>query len=363
MRVGINYPWLHCGWDFGPEPPGYGPRITRAELCADLTRLAQAGVSIVRWFVLADGFSYGVGEQAPQRERSGFRFEAGAELDPAFLDDFAALLALCAELGLQLLPVLIDHQFAFPGLDRHSTDARTLLRWDHAPATPQRRSLRLRGARERAARLPPGYVKGGRGDVIADPRATQRFLDNVLSPLIGASRRNAQAVYAWELINEPEWIMRRIPFAPSFRMPVATLCRFMQAGLSVIRDHGFAATIGFARAKTLRALQGRLPAMSLDQVHYYPRGPFARLAAARSANGRSSVLGEFATRSDLLGPWPELPASRQDIAARLAHAQRQGFEAALLWSYRARDRATLEDRAEIEREVMRYTMRAPVSAR
>jgi len=356
VRVGINYPWLHCGWDFGSVPPGYGARVAAAELRADLTRLARAGVTIVRWFVLADGFTYGVDEHAPQRAPSGFRFAAEAELEPAFFADFVALLGLCAELGLQLLPVLIDHQFAFPGLDRHSVDAATLLRWDHAPTT-DRRSLRLQRARERAARLPAGYVKGGRGDVIADARARQRFLDNVLSPLVSASRRHAQAVYAWELINEPEWIMRRTPFAPRFHLPVASVCNFMQAGLSAIRDHGFMATVGFARAKTLRALHERLPALSLDQIHYYPRGLFARLADARSESARPSVLGEFATRRDLLGRWPDLPASRQDICERLAYAEQRGYQAALLWSYRARDRATLEDRAAIEREIMRYTRR------
>jgi hypothetical protein len=354
LRVGINYPWLHCGWDFGPEPPSYGPRIARAELRADLTRLAQAGVTIVRWFVLADGFSYGVGEQAPQRDRRGFRFDSEARLAPSFIEDFVSLLALCAELGLQLLPVLLDHQFAFLGLDRHSEDARTLALWQRAPESSERGSLRLTRARERAARLPAGYVKGGRADVIADARVTQRFLDNVLAPLVGASRRHMEAVYAWELINEPEWIMRRLPFASTFRMPVEVVCRFMQTGLSAIRDHGFTATVGFARARTLRALLGKLPALDLNQVHYYPRWRLARLADARFANGRPSVLGEFATRSDQLGAWPDLPSSRQEIARRLALAQRKGYDAALLWSFRGRDRATLEDRAEIERQITRY---------
>jgi hypothetical protein len=164
-----------------------------------------------------------------------------------------------------------------------------------------------------------------------------------------------EAVYAWELINEPEWIMRRLPFTSSFRMPVEVVCRFMQTGLSAIRDHGFTATVGFARARTLRALLGKLPALDLNQVHYYPRWRLARLADARFANGRPSVLGEFATRGDLLGPWPDLPASRQDIAARLVHAQHRGYQAALLWSYRARDRATLDDRDEIERQLRAFS--------
>lgn len=357
MRVGINYPWLHCGWDFGPEPPGYGPRIAREELRADLTRLAQAGVRIVRWFVLADGFSYGTGAEAPQRERGRFRFAATAKLAPAFLDDFSALLALCAELELQLLPVLIDHQFAFPGLDRWSEDARTLELWERAPRKAEKPSLRLLRARERASRLPAGYVKGGRADVLSDVQVMRRFFNNALLPLLETSKRHAQAIYAWELINEPEWIMRRLPLEPGFRMSAKVVCRFMQTGLSAICDHGFRATVGFARAKTLRALEGRLPALQLNQVHYYPRGPLARLSEARFANGKPCLLGEFATRNDLLGSWPELPGTQQDIATRLVLAERKGYEAALVWSYRGRDRATLEDRAQIELELARYTRR------
>jgi hypothetical protein len=354
VKVGINYPWLHCGWDFGPEPPGYGPRVARAELRADLTRLARAGVQIVRWFVLADGFVYGTGELGPQREKGTFRFTAEAALPASFVDDFASLLALCAELGLQLLPVLIDYHFAFPGLARDSEDARTLSLWDRTPRRGQKPSLRLLVARERASRLPAGYVKGGRADVIADSASTGRFIERVLVPLLAASQRYEHAIYAWELINEPEWIMRRMPFEPGFRLPRAAVCRFMERGLGVIRDHGFLATVGFARARSLRSLQGELPALALNQLHYYPRGRFARLAPARFANGRPAILGEFATESAVLGPWPDLPAGRQDIAARLALAREHGYQAALLWSYRARDRATLADCTLLEREISRF---------
>lgn len=354
MRVGINYPWLHCGWDFGPEPPGYGPRTPRSEVRDDLVRLAQAGVSIVRWFVLADGFAYGTGETAPRREKKGFRFTAEAELPAGFVDDFVALLALCDELGLQLLPVLIDHQFVFPGLARDSEDGRTLALWDRTPRAGQKPSLRLLAARERASRLPLGYVKGGRADVIGEPRVSQRFFEHALVPLLVASKRHARAIFAWELINEPEWIMRRVPFEPGFRLAQAAVCRFMQAGLSVIRDHGFVSTIGFARARTLRALAARLPALDLNQIHYYPRARFARLSPARFANAKPTILGEFATRSDALGPWPDLPSAGQAIAARLTLAQERGYQAALLWSYRAQDRATLEERGMIEQEIASF---------
>ena len=90
VRAGINYPWLHCGWDFGTPPPGYGTRAGDFELVSsDFKRLAASGVSIVRWFVLADGFVYGTGAQAPQRGRSSFQFTAEPALDPALCLEFA----------------------------------------------------------------------------------------------------------------------------------------------------------------------------------------------------------------------------------------------------------------------------------
>jgi len=355
MKVGINYPWLHCGWDFGPEPPGYGPRRSD-EVRADLTRLAAAGVRIVRWFVLADGFTYGTALAAPRRVKGRFRFDAEARLAPGFLDDFAALLALCSELGLQLLPVLVDHMFAFPGLDRDSEDARTLALWDRTETSDKKPGVRLLEARERASRLPHGYVKGGRADVLARPLVSRRFFDNVLAPLLALSQRHAHVIYAWELINEPEWIMRSLPFALGFRLPRRAVCRFMQSGLSMIRDHGFVPTVGFARARTLRALSKELPALALNQVHYYPRARLARLSSARFPNGQPAILGELATRRDVLRPWPDLPEAGQDIAARLSLARDLGYEAALLWSYRAQDSATLQNRAELEGEIARFAL-------
>lgn len=354
MKVGINYPWLHCGWDFGPVPPGYGQRVAREELRADLQRLARAGVSIVRWFVLADGFVYGTGESAPPRRRGRFHCHDAPPLPAGFVADFESLLALCGELGLALLPVLIDFHFAFPGLSRESEDARTLARWDRTPRHGQKPSLRLLAARERASRLPAGYVKGGRGDLIGDAASSKRFLERALVPLLAASQRYRESIYAWELINEPDWIVRRVPLEPGFRLPRAAVCRFMEAGLGLIRDHGFLGTIGFANARSLRALGPKLSALTLDQLHYYPRGPFARLPAARSLRAARAIVGEFASASGELGPWPDLPTTQQGIAERLAYARDQGYEAALLWSYRASDRATLDDRALIEREVARF---------
>jgi hypothetical protein len=361
VLVGINYPWLHCGWDFGVPPPGYGPRAAMAEVVArDFARLRACGASIVRWFVLADGFGYGTGLDAPQRDGREWRFFAARPLDQSFLDDFEALLVFCARAQLQLLPVLLDFHCGFPGLDRHTRDSATLELWDRSPRAQLARGLRLHAARARAARLPEGYVKGGRMDVVRDASVGARFLDNVLSPLLQVSRRHASAIYAWELINEPEWIVRPAILPSRLdgqrRVEAASMRRFIRQGLAMIADHGFIATVGFARARTLlRWDSARRPlGLGLNQVHYYPSSVLSRLRPARFPNALPSLLGELASHPHSPRAWPDLPRSQQDPASRLELARARGYQAALLWSYRANDRATEPDRERIEAGIARF---------
>jgi hypothetical protein len=358
VLVGINYPWLRCGWDFGAPPPGYGPRpALEEEVARDFARLRAAGVQIVRWFVLADGFTYGSGESAPRREGRGWRF-AAPELPAGFVADFERLLVLCAQSELQLLPVLIDFHWGFPGLDRHTRDAATLKLWDRTPRAA--RALRLHAARARAARLPEGFVKGGRGALLRDAQESARFFERALVPLLDVSRRHASAIYAWELINEPDWIVRPTGLPRRLdgrgRIDAASMRRFLRMGLSAIADHGFPGTVGFASARALRRWDSvRHPlGLGLNQVHYYPSSALSRLAHARFGNGKPCMLGEFASHQSAPRPWPDLPSSRQDPSARLALAQASGYQAALLWSYRAQDRATDPDGAAIEAGIARF---------
>lgn len=361
MRIGINYPWLRCGWDFGPPPPGYGPRpALEQDVARDLARLRACGVQVVRWFVLADGFTYGTGPSAPQREGRAWRFDA-VDLPAGVVADFERLLALCARSELQLLPVLVDFHWGFPGLDRHTRDAATLELWDRTPRASAARGVRLHAARARAARLPEGFVKGGRGALLRDARESVRFFERALVPLLEASRRHASAVYAWELINEPEWIVRPggLPrrLDPRDRLDAASMRRFLRGGLAVIADHGFLGTVGFASVRALRRWDSaRRPlGLGLDQFHYYPSSVLARLPRARGAGARPCLLGEFASHPSAPRPWPDLPAARQDLCARLQLARARGYDAAFAWSYRASDRATDPDRNAIASSLLRFT--------
>ena len=57
--TGVNLPWMHYGGDFGANAwrpqGGVGQPDRHAELDDTLARLADRGLGVVRWFVLADG--------------------------------------------------------------------------------------------------------------------------------------------------------------------------------------------------------------------------------------------------------------------------------------------------------------------
>ena len=110
-----------CGpasWRGGLAAPRWYPEID-----GHLRHFQDVGISVVRWFILADGLTYGVGAEAPVPDRTvkgGWRFEP-PPLTAEFLQHFETLLerfsAACADTrpAIQLLPVLIDFHFCKPG--------------------------------------------------------------------------------------------------------------------------------------------------------------------------------------------------------------------------------------------------------
>src|SRR5690242_12262680 len=124
MQVGINYAWKNYAWDFGLPPHSdsgnnWGPRAAwRATIEQELASFAEMGLFCVRWFLLGDGTTYGVGDAAPHVDLPNpldWRFDDPPPLSDEFLEDFTTLVEHCERAGLQLLPSLIDFHFCFPG--------------------------------------------------------------------------------------------------------------------------------------------------------------------------------------------------------------------------------------------------------
>ena len=116
MEVGVNYPWYDYGWDFGEAPPEWRRSDEPNWACAlkkDLERLRGLGVKVVRWFILADGLTYGSGPHAPGG--AGGADFTPVQLPPKFVDHFTVLLDAFRRERLQVLPVFVDHTFFLPG--------------------------------------------------------------------------------------------------------------------------------------------------------------------------------------------------------------------------------------------------------
>jgi len=337
MRVGVNYPWVDYGWDFGVAPPLWraadrDPRWLSV-IDDDLRRFQTLGITVLRWFILADGLTYGSGSDAPWADARTRRWHfdpppLGAEA----LEQFEMLLLRLEAANqsgaepIQLLPVLIDFHFCEAGTMPVAVNDSSGL-----------------------ASADPDWVKGGRAEAIAGTAKRSRFFDGVLDPLLRVSQAHAGAIFAWELINEPEWITRGWHRGGRSTHPLdaASMTAFLEEGKSRIRQFAFKPTIGFALIDTLRRTG---ITAEINQFHHYPDGAsaLARHAFDPRAPG---IVGEFATAAS--DRWPELAPERQTLLDRLRVASSRGYPLAVLWSYRGVDRHTAWT-AEVERDLIAF---------
>jgi hypothetical protein len=341
MDVGLNYPWCDYGWDFGLGPPAWrgdrsSPRWYNS-IDDHLDRFRALGITVVRWFVLADGLTYGTGVEAPRMDDATGRrwgFEP-PPLDGSILDHFDELLRRFGLTGgttqrpIQILPVLIDFLFCRPG---------TL-------------PLSIPDAADPIRTVPdPDWVKQGRADVITDERKRNRFLDEVLEGFLRVSMRHRHVVYAWELMNEPDlittgWRRRRVA---SETIDEPAMRAFLDDGQARIRRAGFRSTIGFASIAGLRRAG---ITSDINQFHHYPGG--RRWLGRHAFDPRfPGVIGEFATKSSDV--WPDLLTTGQNVLNRLRLAKARGYRLAIPWSFHGRDRHTSWS-AAVEQDIAEFT--------
>jgi hypothetical protein len=200
MIVGVNYPWRRYGGDFGPTVWGSRSGIASeaGAVAAEFAAMAGAGVEVVRWFLFADA-------------RGGIRLDAGGWPDgfgEGTLEDLDTWLAIALAHAVRVVPVLFDHTLAF-----------------------------------RAATI-GGAAVGGHGRWLAEPTGHARLLDTVIGPLArrygsrGSHAELGAAVFAWDLLNEPDWLVAE--HAPSARveqpMPFDVLAAWVRDACGVF--HG-----------------------------------------------------------------------------------------------------------------------------
>jgi len=283
FSLGVNYPWLNYGTDFGSGPAGHlGISVPQAaaRVDRDFAEIADTGSSLVRWFLFGDG-------------RCGFLAKAGIPERPdrSLLADVAAALQLAERHRLKLCFSLIDYLW-LQELDR----------------------MRLPHAHQQVLHFPAGR---------------EALLQNVLIPLFREFRGHP-ALFAWEIANEPEWAIREFHPHAAARMHLADFRVFAREIVAAAHEFGqMAATLGSARLVWVRAWTG----LGLDyyQAHYYP--------AAEAETGRS-LAEELTALSSLDRPlWlGELPARdpvRPDYSLRqaLAASRRAGLCGAAVWRW------------------------------
>ncbi|MEZ4339431.1 MAG: hypothetical protein R3B82_22640 [Sandaracinaceae bacterium] len=345
LALGVNFPWVTCGHDFGPRPPAWAgaPPTDWAKVAEELSHLRGLGVTTARWWVLGGGVNFPCGidpAEAAVRGRFGAGFPRTAErwfprgapprLPDAFLEDFARLLDVCAKSGVALWPSLVSFE-AFLPLETQSG----------------------------------GVTSRGRDRLVLHPG----FFDATLEPLLEVCESRRDAIRAFEVVNEPrwaltaDWLRAEHGRHPTWVAPEA-MSRFVAEGAERIARRGLVATVGFLDAAApwlTHEARGRLRRLAdagryVHQHHHYPSVIGAKtLAPAWQSAIRPVWLGELSTSRH--GRWYDAGLREDDdgayLARRLALVEARGYDGALLWAFRATDPHTRWD-ARVEEQLRAF---------
>ena len=277
--TGANLPWVHYGIDFGANAWRPEGGVSQPEELAmlDITfaRLAASGMSWIRWFLFCDG-------------RAGIRFTPGgrpAGIDDHLFRDVDAAVESAQRHGIRIMFVLLDFLWCDP------------------------------------ASIVRGVQLGGRSQVLADREHRNALLDTVLKPVL--ERYGAEpAVFAWDIINEPEWI-KTVEWI-EVRTFIDDTARLVHS----LTSHPV--TVGSAGVRW----RENYLSLGLDfyQVHWYDNlERHNRLETPVSMLGfdRPVLLGEFPTRG-----------SSRTFDNIVGTARAAGYSGALYWSVLSNDKSS-----------------------
>jgi hypothetical protein len=310
LKVGINYPYKDYGYDFD-SPAGEHPQSWWNEVESDLTRFKDLGLFAVRWFILGDGRNYGPGDNRSGNVDPDWTPQV-VPLTPGFKRDFFKLLQLFSDVGMKIMPVLMANSWCWSA--------------EHTQGPNQSQ-----------------LIKGGRDSLVSDP---SDFFRLWLQPLLQESKRdpNRSVIYAWDIMNEPEFVLdQEVEGGPEGPIPVVDedeLKAFLRGGVDLVNTAEFVSTVGFRKRETISNWNDLH--VRLHQFHYYPKGLlFGRgdpLPRHTFSQRGQCILGEIATRVDLLPAWPDHPGwvdrppDNTRIYNRLSLIERLGYPAVFLYA-------------------------------
>ncbi len=410
MKLGINLPWCQYGQDIGrgvtaakPAPgenaqskPLFDSGLNQDKTMLDtlFSQFKALGIDAVRWFLLADGLNL----NPPTLDDKGRWKVVDSTLEAyGHLQDFEKILQVCARQNMLLMPVFVDNAIFGPPvllLSQFGTPKEPLKIGD-VPIPPGATSVDdfvddyykdpvQKFFRDDSKSVDwRQFIKNGRGPILRqqaklDPAPIDSFLSTTLKPLLDTARSDADyanQILAWDLINEPEMALYRSTkaFASVTPDPISAdgLAYFIQAGLKMIIQAGFRATVGFQTAMPLGQNDGfrakhnpqsdelgaavdkiaskvtqlnllKNPKFML-QWHYYPTSDedqteqttLLKRDVFGSGPGTKTAIGEFATATNphaSSSPWGADIAGPDTIPARLKAVADKGYDWAFPWS-------------------------------
>ena len=287
---GINIPWRYFGKDFG----GVGQeRYDGGYFERTFIELEEHGVNAVRVWLHCDA------RFSPTFDRSGLV----SGLPRHFIEDFLDFLDRAEQHHIMVIPVLWTFELA----DRQNRNA-----------------------------------------IIASEEVLQSYIDHALLPLLAATKERCN-ILAWEIMNEPEWMMD-IPYGGTTNevFSAEVVQRFIGRQADAIHqstDHRV--TVGSAGLRFLTNLHFRahnywhdteLQAQNLTcqgayldfySVHYYkwalePLSPFKQ-SCSELAIDKPVLIGEFGQHK------------RKNTLELLELAKQNGYAGTMPWSMNAND--------------------------
>lgn len=282
--TGANLPWGRYGCDFGSNAwqreGSLRANGTRERISQALRQVSDGGGTVVRWFAFCDG-------------RAGLRFDeelGRVQLDSSCLADLETALDLAEAAGLRLVLSLFDFHWCLPAREVRGVQLGGRRRW---------------------------WIHHGR---------RMALLERVVAPVV--ERLSAHpALWAWEVVNEPEWVTWRFGGRdPRTCLSRARMREWLRDAVEVMRSSAqVRLTVGSATPKGLALVDD----LGLDfrQVHWYdrlaPLGPWTDL---KQGDSSPLLLGEFPSRG-----------SQLSVETVLDVARGAGYLGALAWSMLAED--------------------------